>query len=223
MDYRQQNEFTPTREVSIFILKNKITWVDIFSGPVSFIYDLSDMEFRCIFRPNKLSQPHVYRLQPKIRRKGPKAFVVRAAGVNADGQKECILAVRFESSSDSFNFQYFMEQRMPTEGTSRRNEANNQQTMPGSSVPPNFRSRYAPHQNGRAHDRTGSFSNSGQHPKYRNLSVKSELTPSLNGSVRSREIPQVNILPLTEENLLLHDSVHRPRPRRVGEVLSAMG
>jgi len=205
-----QNELTPNREVSLFVLKNK-NWVDVFNGPVTFVYQ--NQEFKCIFKTIKLGgvAPHVYRLQPKIRRKGPKAFVVRASAVNTSesetGRSECILAFRFESSTDSLNFQYFMDQPAHVSG-------------PGSSVPPNsvrnLRPRYGS-QHGRVGSQTNSLSNS--YHKARNLSVKSQLTPSIDGSVRSREIPKVNVLPLTEENLLLHDAIHRPRPRKVGDVL----
>jgi len=211
MEYTQ-TDLTPNREVSLFVLKNK-NWVDVFNGPVTFVYDIKSQEFKCIFKTMKLGgvTPHVYRLQPKIRRKGPKAFVVRAAVVNAEKGTECILAFRFESSTDSLNFQYFMDQPAHVTG-------------PGSSVPPNsvrnLRPRYGSqshYSHGRVGSQTNSLSNS--YHKARNLSVKSQLTPSIDGSVRSREIPKVNVLPLTEENLLLHDAIHRPRPRKVGEVL----
>jgi len=209
MEYTQ-TDLTPNREVSLFVLKNK-NWVDVFNGPVTFVYDLKNQEFKCIFKTMKLGgvTPHVYRLQPKIRRKGPKAFVVRASVVNSEKGTECILAFRFESSTDSLNFQYFMDQPAHVSG-------------PGSSVPPNsvrnLRPRYGGgSQHGRVGSQTNSLSNS--YHKARNLSVKSQLTPSIDGSVRSREIPKVNVLPLTEENLLLHDAIHRPRPRKVGDVL----
>lgn len=223
MEYTQ-TDLTPNREVSLFVLKNK-NWVDVFNGPVTFVYDIKSSTFECIFKTMKLGgvTPHVYRLQPKIRRKGPKAFVVRAAVVNAEKGTECILAFRFESSTDSLNFQYFMDQPAHVTG-------------PGSSVPPNsvrnLRPRY-----GSQHGRVGSQTNSlpkrrhshnfpptakrisNSYHKARNLSVKSQLTPSIDGSVRSREIPKVNVLPLTEENLLLHDAINRPRPRKVADVL----
>jgi len=218
-----QNELTPNREVSLFVLKNK-NWVDVFNGPVTFVYQ--NQEFKCIFKTIKLGgvAPHVYRLQPKIRRKGPKAFVVRASAVNTSesetGRSECILAFRFESSTDSLNFQYFMDQQA---NNIKYKDKKKKVTGPGSSVPPNVRNlrpRYGSqshYSHGRVGSQTNSLSNS--YHKGRNLSVKSQLTPSIDGSVRSREIPKPNVLPLTEENLLLHDAIHRPRPRKVGEVL----
>jgi len=210
MDYRQQTDLVPTREVSIFILKNK-KWIDVFSGEVSFVYDFAAQEFRCVFTNLNLAKPHVYRLQPKIRRKGPKAFVVRAVNVSAgENTHDCILAFRFESSTDSFNFQYFMEHQP---------EFSNQQSgiVPGSSMPPVSNNRT--HRLAQQHGRAGSLNPSNSIQNKRNLSVRSQMTPSIDGSVRSREIPQVNIVPLTEENLLLHDAIHRPRSRRVGDVL----
>eukprot|EP00494_Astrolonche_serrata_P025056 UN25317 len=109
MDYRRQTDFSPSREVSIFVLQNK-KWVDVFSGSVSFIYDFQLQEFRVAFKLTRLSDPHVYTLQSKIRKKGAKAFVIRANNIEIG---DCILAFRFENDTDSLNFQFFMEQRTP--------------------------------------------------------------------------------------------------------------
>jgi len=194
----QHREIKPNREVCIFILKNK-KWVDVFSGQVTFNYDLRHREHRVVFRTNQLSQNHVYRLQNKIRRKGPKAFVVRASTESSDQQEvgvDCILAFRFENDSDAFNFQYFMEQS--TKSGYENNRVSN-----------------------RSYSRGNSMRNSLNMTNGRSQSILSVPTlHSVDGSIRSREPAQVNVLPLTEENLLLHDARMPPRPRKVAEILS---
>lgn len=193
MEYQSARELSPAREVCIFILKNK-KWVDVFSGSVMFTYDLRLREYRVVFRTNQLSQNHVYKLQNKIRRKGPKAFVVRASTESSDQQEvgvDCILAFRFENDTDAFNFQYFMEQSTKSSGH------DNQQ----------YRQKHMT-------QRSFSRGNSVRSPSI--LSV-----PTIgDGSIRSREPAPVNVLPLTEENLLLHDARMPPRPRKVAEILS---
>lgn len=188
----QQREMNPAREVCIFILKQK-KWVDVFSGQVMFTYDLRLREYRVVFRTNQLSQNHVYKLQNKIRRKGPKAFVVRASTEISDQQEvgvECILAFRFENDNDAFNFQYFMEQSTKSGGYDQQH----------------------PRMSARSYSRGNSV---------RSPSILSVPTlQSVDGSIRSRELAQVNVLPLTEENLLLHDARMPPRPRKVAEILS---
>jgi len=191
MDYRRNTDLNPSREVSIFILKNK-KWVDVFSGHVTFMYDSGERVYRVVFRASQLSNNHVYKLQNKIRRKGPKAFVVRAQTEASDTQEvgvDCILAFRFENDADAFNFQYFMEQSI------KQGYDSQQQRVAG---------------------RSYSRGNSVRSPSI--LSVPT--LQSADGSIRSREPAQVNILPLTEENLLLHDARMPPRPRKVAEILS---
>lgn len=204
MEYRGQTDLIPGREVSIFILKSK-KWVDVFSGHVQFVYDCNAREYRVVFRTSQLSQNHVYKLQNKIRRKGPKAFVVRASTESSDTQElgtDCILAFRFENDIDAFNFQYFMEQNTKSSST---HDKQNQ--------------RHSKHMAGRSYSRGNSIRRSrnsltaGSSPSI--LSV-----PTLDGSIRSREPATVNVLPLTEENLLLHDARMPPRPRKVAEILS---
>lgn len=209
MEYQsnQQRELNPAREVCIFILKNK-KWVDVFSGQVMFTYDLRLREYRVVFRTNQLSQNHVYKLQNKIRRKGPKAFVVRASTESSDQQEvgvECILAFRFENDTDAFNFQYFMEQSTKSSGYE------NQQHP-----------RQNKHMSGRSYSRGNSVRRSRNSLTARSSpSILSVPTlQSVDGSIRSREPAQVNVLPLTEENLLLHDARMPPRPRKVAEILS---
>jgi len=198
MEYRR-TELNPSREVSIFILKNK-KWVDVFSGHVTFLYGQEDRTYRVVFRTGQLSSSSVYKLQNKIRRKGPKAFVVRAQTEPSDGEPgvDCILAFRFENDADAFNFQYFMEQGIKQGYDSRQQ---------GTGV-------------------AGTRSYSRGNSKSRNNSARSPsilsvpTLQSADGSIRSREPAQVNILPLTEENLLLHDARMPPRPRKVAEILS---
>jgi len=203
MEYQSQpRELNPAREVCIFILKNK-KWVDVFSGSVMFTYDLRLREYRVVFRTNQLSQNHVYKLQNKIRRKGPKAFVVRASTESSDQQEvgvDCILAFRFENDTDAFNFQYFMEQSTKSSGH------DNQQ----------YRQK---HMTQRSYSRGNSVRNSGIMAGGRSPSILSVPTIG-DGSIRSREPAPVNVLPLTEENLLLHDARMPPRPRKVAEILS---
>jgi len=227
-------EFTPAREVSIFILQNK-KWCDVFSGTCTFVYDFSLQEFRVLFRTTNLSQPHVYRLQPKIRRKGPKAFVIRAQGVTTD-IGEAILAFRFENDQDSFHFQYFMEQRQTHEPQKHRSHKQNHslhsQPYEGFSSPTGIQqsaghnSYYNAGQQqsmlpGSRYNQPRYYS-SGHHSGAINLSSKSPSlmsVPTLEGSVRSREQPQISVLPLTEENLLIHDARMPPRPRKVADIL----
>jgi len=240
-------EFTPAREVSIFILQNK-KWVDVFSGTCTFSYDFSLQEFRVLFRVQNISQPHVYRLQPKIRRKGPKAFVIRAQGVTSD-IGEAILAFRFENDQDSFHFQYFMEQRQ-THDPQRSHKHNHSlhssphfdmgQRSPApaglqpsagpfynagqkqSSVTPGTRYSRTPSLRAKQKMRSSGYHSSGFHSGARNLPSKSPSlmsVPTLEGSVRSREQTQFSVLPLTEENLLIHDARMPPRPRKVADIL----
>lgn len=200
----RQQDLSPAREVSIFILQNK-KWVDVFSGHVTFLCERG--EYTVVFRTNQMSHNHVYRLQNKIRRKGPKAFVVRAVHLSRgqssqshnqnDGGADCILAFRFENDTDAFNFQFFMEQK-------DNKNANNQ---------------YA------EHGRVSSFAGSAQANNARGIS-QSARSPSILSiptiqSLDARSSREhVNILPLTEENLLLHDARLPPRPRKVADILS---
>lgn len=238
MDYRtRQIDFTPQREVSIFILQNK-KWVDVFSGPCTFLYDFQLKEFRVVFRVSHHSQPHVYRLQPKIRRKGPKAFVIRAQGVTSD-VGEAILAFRFENDTDSFNFQFFMEQRQVHEKQKKQthnpydqrtaSQPQQHQFYSGTHTP--VSNRYHPN-NIHSHSRvSSSITPSYRAKKYSTgayggssgirLSSKSPSIisiPTLDGSIRSQP-PQPNVVPLTQQNLQIHDARMPPRPRKVAEVL----
>jgi len=202
----QQRELNPSREVCIFILKNK-KWVDVFSGQVMFTYDLRLREYRVVFRTNQLSQNHVYKLQNKIRRKGPKAFVVRASTESSDKQEvgvDCILAFRFENDTDAFNFQYFMEQSTKSSYDNQQHPRQHKQGMPGRS-----------YSRGNSVRRSRNSLTARSSPSI--LSVPT--LQSVDGSI-SRDRPQVNVLPLTEENLLLHDARMPPRPRKVAEILS---
>jgi len=216
MEYQSQpRELNPAREVCIFILKNK-KWVDVFSGSVMFTYDLRLREYRVVFRTNQLSQNHVYKLQNKIRRKGPKAFVVRASTESSDKQEvgvDCILAFRFENDTDAFNFQYFMEQSTKSSYDNQQHPRQHKQGMPGRSYSRGNSVR-------RSRNSLTARSNSRNMTNGRSPSILSVPTlQSVDGSI-SRDRPQVNVLPLTEENLLLHDARMPPRPRKVADILS---
>jgi len=220
MEYQsQQRELNPAREVCIFILKNK-KWVDVFSGSVMFTYDLRLREYRVVFRTNQLSQNHVYKLQNKIRRKGPKAFVVRASTESSDQQEvgvDCILAFRFENDTDAFNFQYFMEQSTKSSGHDNQQYRQKHMTQRSYSRGNSVRRQRNEGRNSltaRSHQKNSGIMAGGRSPSI--LSV-----PTIgDGSIRSREPAPVNVLPLTEENLLLHDARMPPRPRKVAEILS---
>merc|ERR1719414_816649 len=182
-----------------------------------FTYDLRLREYRVVFRTNQLSQNHVYKLQNKIRRKGPKAFVVRASTESSDQQEvgvECILAFRFENDTDAFNFQYFMEQSTKSSGYENQQHPRQNKHMSGRSYSRGNSVR-------RSRNSLTARSNSRNMTNGRSPSILSVPTlQSVDGSIRSREPAQVNVLPLTEENLLLHDARIPPRPRKVAEILS---
>jgi len=213
MDYRrrqQTSDLVPNREVSIFILKQK-EWVDVFSGNLKFLHDLQANEFRVVFKVEERANPHVYILQPKIRRKGPKAFVVRAVGESQTVDAgECILAFRFENDMDSYNFQFFMEQRQTGDHMQQQHHYRHshghldQHTRQYSSRRNKMSSQGSYMQ--------GSYINGSKSPSM--MSV-----PTLDGSVRSREQPHIQVLPLTAKHLHLHNARNPPRPRNVADLL----
>ena len=66
---------------TVFILENK-TWIERGSGAVRFVFDLSTFALRLIIRPGTSNQLEC-KLRPRIRSKGPRAYVVRAQAVKS--------------------------------------------------------------------------------------------------------------------------------------------
>lgn len=103
---------TPQQEAfqsmaTVFILENK-TWIERGSGLVRFVFDLRTFALRLVIRPGRPDEFEC-KLRPRIRSKGPRAYVVRAQAEN--GSDEHILAVRFEREEDSRSFRRFVEKR----------------------------------------------------------------------------------------------------------------
>eukprot|EP00485_Elphidium_margaritaceum_P002719 CAMPEP_0202696800 /NCGR_PEP_ID=MMETSP1385-20130828/10124_1 /ASSEMBLY_ACC=CAM_ASM_000861 /TAXON_ID=933848 /ORGANISM="Elphidium margaritaceum" /LENGTH=433 /DNA_ID=CAMNT_0049353089 /DNA_START=298 /DNA_END=1599 /DNA_ORIENTATION=+ len=92
---------------TVFILQEK-TWIERGSGLVRFVFDLRTFALRLVIRPGTPDEFEC-KLRPRIRSKGPRAYVVRAQADN--GNDEHILAVRFEREEDSRSFRRFVEKR----------------------------------------------------------------------------------------------------------------
>jgi hypothetical protein len=92
---------------TVFILQDK-TWIERGSGLVRFVFDLRTFALRLVIRPGTPDEFEC-KLRPRIRSKGPRAYVVRAQAEN--GTDEHILAVRFEREEDSRSFRRFVEKR----------------------------------------------------------------------------------------------------------------
>jgi len=92
---------------TVFILQDK-TWIERGHGLVRFVFDLRTFALRLVIRPGT-PEEFECKLRPRIRSKGPRAYVVRAQAEN--GTDEHILAVRFEREEDSRSFRRFVEKR----------------------------------------------------------------------------------------------------------------
>lgn len=128
---------------TVFILENK-TWIERGSGAVRFEFDLNTFALRLIIRPGT-SQQFECKLRPRIRSKGPRAYVVRAQAEN--GTDEHILAVRFEREEDSRSFRLFVEKRDVDKSQSKHK--NSGMTMTSSSTRKN--TNYSTSQSGMNH------------------------------------------------------------------------
>mmetsp|Transcript_2079 Transcript_2079/g.2592 ORF Transcript_2079/g.2592 Transcript_2079/m.2592 type:complete len:345 (-) Transcript_2079:40-1074(-) len=93
---------------TVFLLNNK-TWIERGSGIVQFVFDLKTYALRLVIEPGTKNQ-YDCKLRPRIRSKGPRAYVVRAHTENPN-EEEHILAVRFEREEDSRAFRRFVEKR----------------------------------------------------------------------------------------------------------------
>eukprot|EP01084_Bolivina_argentea_P307881 532220_1 len=105
MSSPQQESFQSM--ATVFILQDK-TWIERGSGLVRFVFDLRTFALRLVIRPGTPDEFEC-KLRPRIRSKGPRAYVVRAQAEN--GTDEHILAVRFEREEDSRSFRRFVEKR----------------------------------------------------------------------------------------------------------------
>src|SRR5690606_11467925 len=74
-------------------------------------FDLKTYALILINNPNTKNE-FSCRLKPRIRSKGPRAYVIRAESDETNGDK-MILAVRFERESDSQAFRNFVERKPP--------------------------------------------------------------------------------------------------------------
>jgi len=105
MSSPQQESFQSL--ATVFILQEK-TWIERGHGLVRFVFDLRTFALRLVIRP-ETPEEFECKLRPRIRSKGPRAYVVRAQADN--GIDEHILAVRFEREEDSRSFRRFVEKR----------------------------------------------------------------------------------------------------------------
>ena len=103
---RREDSFSAAAEV--FILENRL-WKEESQGLIEFVFDLDTYSLRLITSPGAVGEID-RRLRPRIRSKGPRAYVVRAQAPNP-GDDDTILAVRFERIEDSLNFRHFAENR----------------------------------------------------------------------------------------------------------------
>ena len=103
----QRHEESFKSQATVFILKDK-TWREQSQGLVQFVFDLNTYALRLIISPGTKDEMD-RRLRPRIRSKGPRAYVVRAQAPN--NGEDSILAVRFEREEDSQNFRKFVEKR----------------------------------------------------------------------------------------------------------------
>ena len=104
---QQRREESFQSQATVFILKDK-TWREQSQGLVQFVFDLNTYALRLIIAPGTTDEMD-RRLRPRIRSKGPRAYVVRAQAPN--NGDDSILAVRFEREEDSQNFRKFVEKR----------------------------------------------------------------------------------------------------------------
>jgi len=109
---------------TVFILQDK-TWIERGSGLVRFVFDLRTFALRLVIRPGTPDEFEC-KLRPRIRSKGPRAYVVRAQAEN--GTDEHILAVRFEREEDSRSFRRFVEKRDVDHN--QKNHAQSNQNVP---------------------------------------------------------------------------------------------
>ena len=114
---------------SVFILKDK-AWVDKGSGLVRFVFDLRTFQLRLVIRAGTPDEFEC-KLRPRIRAKGPRAYVVRVQAENGIG--EHVLAIRFERDQDSRSFKKFVEKRGVDHN--QKNNSNSNSKNP-SSYPP---------------------------------------------------------------------------------------
>ena len=119
MSSPQQESFQSM--ATVFILQDK-TWIERGSGLVRFVFDLRTFALRLVIRPGTPDEFEC-KLRPRIRSKGPRAYVVRAQAEN--GTDEHILAVRFEREEDSRSFRRFVEKR-DVDHNQKNNSGSNQ-------------------------------------------------------------------------------------------------
>ena len=65
---------------TVFILQDK-TWIERGNGLVRFIFDLNTFALKLVIRPGTPDE-YECKLRPRIRSKGPRAYVVRAQNVS---------------------------------------------------------------------------------------------------------------------------------------------
>eukprot|EP01084_Bolivina_argentea_P307877 532215_1 len=105
MSSPQQESFQSM--ATVFILQDK-TWIERGSGLVRFIFDIRTFALRLVIRPGTPDEFEC-KLRPRVRSKGPRAYVVNAQAEN--GTDEHVLAVRFEREEDSRSFRKFVEKQ----------------------------------------------------------------------------------------------------------------
>ena len=113
---------------TVFILENR-TWRVKLEGIVEFVVDLNTYVLRLITSPGTTDETDL-RLRPRIRSKGPRAYVVRAQTPN--NGDDWILAVRFETDQESIDFRQFVERR----DTTGQNESFTNVNIPPGTVSP---------------------------------------------------------------------------------------
>ncbi|ETO13480.1 hypothetical protein RFI_23888 [Reticulomyxa filosa] len=98
------NEFQA--RATVFLLENR-EWKERGNGLIKFVFNVKTQTLVLINSPTTKKE-FTCRLKPKIRSKGPRAYVIRAES-DESGCEKMILAVRFETEKESTMFRQFVE------------------------------------------------------------------------------------------------------------------
>eukprot|EP01084_Bolivina_argentea_P075752 137290_1 len=103
--YKHKIEIPFEAMATVFLFKKKL-WVENTSGLVRFIGDAISGKTRLILKPDTSDQFECI-LQPAIRSKGPRAYVVKT--ISSISKPEQIYATRFEQEEDAKGFRKWVE------------------------------------------------------------------------------------------------------------------
>ena len=111
MSTKRQESFEAI--ASVFLLEETV-WNEKGFGFVRFVFDLKTYALRLIIGPGTPDKFEC-KLGPRVRSKGPRAYVVRSQKLNST--KEDIWAIRFEQENDSKSFRNFVEHAADIDAT----------------------------------------------------------------------------------------------------------